>query len=1094
MRLVQTAGRVFSVTFVCGGVYGIALARYLFEINPLRFAFLAGPGVLVAAALLTGLAASLLTASLLRAANRLPGWPAPSPLAALALLLPLPGLLSPEVNLLRSQTLLLGSLALFSLLLFTTGPASHVPLLPRSIAQHPERSRTAFRPVPRSVAEWGSEWAASPRLLGFGLWDLGLFLLLFCLYLRTLAPAVGEADPFEFQVSAARLGIAHGNGYPLLMLVGNAFSRLPVGGTVAWRVNLAAAFSAALAAVGVGRLARRLGAAPLTAFLAGFTFGVSPSLWARAVEIEAYGLNAALAALILYLGLELIDQPASAGTPPPRLLYAFAFVFGLAITNHMTTLMLAPACLVAALMAYRRWLIAYRQSPARSSASPLHPLRFGIWGLGFCLLGLSVYLYLPLRWPAVNDGQMLSLQQFIYFLRGGEAAGQLDPLLPLRDPARFGIVARKIVLEYGWAGFGLMLLGLGALAGRRASATQAAGPVLSRVLSRVLSEVEGEVEGGAAGWRPALFLALAYAGHAYFTLAYNPPEPDFSDFFISMHLIAAVLIGLGLQTLLSIAHSRASVSPLPPVTLSREAATTLLFSAFCLLPLRSLWLTFPKVDRSTAWANYRLGQYTLRQPLAYGATILADPRRLAPLYYLQAVEGVRPDLDLVLLPDEASYRALLDERLAAGQTVYLGRYLPGVFEAYSLRSVGPLPEVSPQPREAATPPDVARPLREAVTLAEEIRLIGSRVEMLDDLLLATLYWRAEDQPQANLLVYLRLRGPAGPGLSEAEGQVEWQSAGRVPVDGLYPTNAWRPGEYISDFYAIPLTPDLPPGEHRLEAGLFPPFQPSADSGWAEAARVQVPLPASPPQPPRLWRARLGEQWLLGYAAPESAAPGSRVEVVLYWLRGASETVTAFGETRSIAAWPVGAIVPQVYRLTAPATGDHLDLAVSNGDPARCGWLSPPALSCALPSVRLEGEAIAEGAINFNNQLLLRRATLETPNVTRGEPVEVILEWQGLQSMAESYTVFVHLVGPDGRLYGQVDYWPVQGTRLTSSWRPGEVIADGPYAVPFNADAPPGQYTVHVGLYLLDTLERVLVLNADGAPVDDKVVLSGLTVK
>ena len=96
-------------------------------------------------------------------------------------------------------------------------------------------------------------------------------------------------------------------------------------------------------------------------------------------------------------------------------------------------------------------------------------------------------------------------------------------------------------------------------------------------------------------------------------------------------------------------------------------------------------------------------------------------------------------------------------------------------------------------------------------------------------------------------------------------------------------------------------------------------------------------------------------------------------------------------------------------------------------------------------------------------------------------------------MAESYTVFVHLVGPDGRLYGQVDYWPVQGTRLTSSWRPGEVIVDA-YAVSFNPDAPPGPYQVHVGMYLLDTLERVPVLNADGAPVEDKVVLSGLTVR
>jgi len=62
MRLVKTAGRVFrlalsfvvtrasALSLVCGGVYGLALARYLFELNPQRFAFLAGPGVLAAAA------------------------------------------------------------------------------------------------------------------------------------------------------------------------------------------------------------------------------------------------------------------------------------------------------------------------------------------------------------------------------------------------------------------------------------------------------------------------------------------------------------------------------------------------------------------------------------------------------------------------------------------------------------------------------------------------------------------------------------------------------------------------------------------------------------------------------------------------------------------------------------------------------------------------------------------------------------------------------------------------------------------------------------------------------------------------------------
>src|SRR5262249_41357011 len=134
-------------------------------------------------------------------------------------------------------------------------------------------------------------------------------LVLFFLYLRTLAPAVGQADTFEFQVDIARLGIAHGSGYPLLMLVGKVFTLLPLGGTLAFRANLTSAFFGALAAVGVQRLARRLSIGPLAALLAGLAWGVSATLWSRAVEIEAYTLNATFVVLILGLALSFVTHP-----------------------------------------------------------------------------------------------------------------------------------------------------------------------------------------------------------------------------------------------------------------------------------------------------------------------------------------------------------------------------------------------------------------------------------------------------------------------------------------------------------------------------------------------------------------------------------------------------------------------------------------------------------------------------------------------------------------------------------------------------------------------------------------------------------------
>jgi hypothetical protein len=80
-----------------------------------------------------------------------------------------------------------------------------------------------------------------------------------------------------------------------------------------------------------------------------------------------------------------------------------------------------------------------------------------------------------------------------------------------------------------------------------------------------------------------------------------------------------------------------------------------------------------------------------------------------------------------------------------------------------------------------------------------------------------------------------------------------------------------------------------------------------------------------------------------------------------------------------------------------------------------------------------------------------------------------------------------------QIVGQVDAWPVQGTYPTSRWQPGETIEDT-YEIRLAGDLPPGDYRLQVGLYLLATLRRLPVLDAQGRPIDDKVVISNLTVK
>ncbi len=58
--------------------------------------------------------------------------------------------------------------------------------------------------------------------------------------------------------------------------------------------------------------------------------------------------------------------------------------------------------------------------------------------------------------------------------------------------------------------------------------------------------------------------------------------------------------------------------------------------------------------------------------------------------------------------------------------------------------------------------------------------------------------------------------------------------------------------------------------------------------------------------------------------------------------------------------------------------------------------------------------------------------------------------------------------------------------------PGQEIED-PYLVPLSPDAPPGRYQVVVGIYLLETMERLSVVDGDGIPVADHYVVGEIEV-
>lgn len=73
-----------------------------------------------------------------------------------------------------------------------------------------------------------------------------------------------------------------------------------------------------------------------------------------------------------------------------------------------------------------------------------------------------------------------------------------------------------------------------------------------------------------------------------------------------------------------------------------------------------------------------------------------------------------------------------------------------------------------------------------------------------------------------------------------------------------------------------------------------------------------------------------------------------------------------------------------------------------------------------------------------------------------------LVWAARQPIDEPWTVFLHLVGPDGRLISQQDGPPNRGLEPTDRWGT-DFVAD-PRRLDIPAGAPPGDYRVLVGLY------------------------------
>ena len=96
-----------------------------------------------------------------------------------------------------------------------------------------------------------------------------------------------------------------------------------------------------------------------------------------------------------------------------------------------------------------------------------------------------------------------------------------------------------------------------------------------------------------------------------------------------------------------------------------------------------------------------------------------------------------------------------------------------------------------------------------------------------------------------------------------------------------------------------------------------------------------------------------------------------------------------------------------------------------------------------------------------------------------DAVEVVFYWRAIERVPRSYTVFVHLIGPDGAKIDQADSWPLDNLYPTDLWIPGRVVPDT-HVITLRSPRPADAVRVQAGLYDTETGQR-LPITSRGMP-------------
>ncbi|MFP3895679.1 MAG: ArnT family glycosyltransferase [Anaerolineales bacterium] len=105
----------------------------------------------------------------------------------------------------------------------------------------------------------------------------------------------------------------------------------------------------------------------------------------------------------------------------------------------------------------------------------------------------------------------------------------------------------------------------------------------------------------------------------------------------------------------------------------------------------------------------------------------------------------------------------------------------------------------------------------------------------------------------------------------------------------------------------------------------------------------------------------------------------------------------------------------------------------------------------------------------------------------GQSTYVTLYWRALEDMNKNYSVFVHVLDGEGNVVTQSDGFPLEDRYPTSQWQREQLLGDR-HTLSVPANTPPGTYRFAAGMYLLETMERLDVVEEEKESVSQDQIL------